>query len=73
MFAANPGPDNSAIQARTRSHGMASGMAYGAGTFAGILVLTAFGLSIMAAEMTIVMAILRNVGAAYLIWGGLRL
>ena len=76
VFAASPGPDNMTIVARTVSHGAASGIAYGAGTVVGILaflVLAAFGLSALAAEMTVVMTVLRYAGAAYLIWMGIRL
>lgn len=76
VFAASPGPDNMTIVARTISHGAASGIAYGAGTVLGILVflsLAAFGLSIIAAEMGVAMAILRYAGAAYLIWMGVKL
>jgi threonine/homoserine/homoserine lactone efflux protein len=76
VFAASPGPDNMTIVARTLSHGAASGIAYGAGTVAGILIflaLAAFGLSILAAEMSAVMTVLRYAGAAYLVWMGLRL
>lgn len=76
VFAASPGPDNMTIVARTISHGAASGIAYGAGTVFGILIflsLAAFGLSIVAAEMSVVMTVLRYVGAAYLIWMGIRL
>ncbi|WP_141105744.1 LysE family translocator, partial [Rhizobium sp. R693] len=76
VFAASPGPDNMTIVARTISHGATSGMAYGAGTVVGILIflsLAAFGLSIIAAEMGIVMTILRYAGAAYLIWMGIKL
>jgi len=76
VFAASPGPDNMTILARTISHGAASGVAYGAGTVVGILIfltLAAFGLSIIAAEMGIVMTILRYAGAAYLIWMGVKL
>lgn len=76
VFAASPGPDNMTIIARTISHGAASGIAYGMGTVAGILIfltLAAFGLSIIAAEMGIVMTILRYAGAAYLIWMGIKL
>ena len=43
---------------------------------AGILVflsLAAFGLSVIAAEMSVVMTILRYAGAAYLIWMGIKL
>lgn len=76
VFAASPGPDNMTIIARTISNGAASGIAYGAGTVVGILIflsLSAFGLSLLAAEMGIVMMILRHVGAAYLIWMGIKL
>ncbi|MBG0511153.1 LysE family translocator [Agrobacterium sp. MOPV5] len=76
VFAASPGPDNMTIVARTISHGAASGIAYGAGTVVGILLfltLSAFGLSVIAAEMGIVMTILRYAGAAYLIWMGIKL
>ncbi|MBZ5762086.1 LysE family translocator [Rhizobium sp. VS19-DR104.2] len=76
VFAASPGPDNMTIVARTISNGAASGIAYGAGTVVGILIfltLAAFGLSIIAAEMGVVMAILRYAGAAYLIWMGVKL
>jgi threonine/homoserine/homoserine lactone efflux protein len=76
VFAASPGPDNMTIVARTISHGAASGIIYGAGTVVGILIfltLSAFGLSIVAAEMGVVMTILRYAGAAYLIWMGVKL
>jgi threonine/homoserine/homoserine lactone efflux protein len=76
VFAASPGPDNMTIVARTITHGAASGVAYGAGTVAGILVfltLAAFGLSILASEMSMVMTVLRYAGAAYLVWMGIRL
>ncbi|ETA72245.1 MULTISPECIES: LysE family translocator [Mesorhizobium] len=76
VFAASPGPDNMTIVARTISSGAASGIAYGAGTVVGILIflmLAAFGLSIVAAKMAIVMTLLRYGGAAYLIWMGVKL
>ncbi|MGM4884869.1 LysE family translocator [Hyphomicrobiales bacterium] len=76
VFAASPGPDNMTIVARTISNGAASGIAYGAGTVVGILIfltLAAFGLSFLAAEMGIVMIVLRYAGAAYLIWMGVKL
>lgn len=76
VFAASPGPDNMTIIARTISNGVASGIAYGLGTVAGILiflVLAAFGLSLVAAEMGTVMTVLRYAGAAYLVWMGIRL
>jgi threonine/homoserine/homoserine lactone efflux protein len=76
VFAASPGPDNMTIVARTISHGAASGLAYGAGTVAGILIfltLAAFGLSLLAAEMGAVMTVLRYAGAAYLVWMGVKL
>lgn len=76
VFAASPGPDNLTIVARTLSHGGAAGMAYGAGTVAGILfflALAAFGLSVLAAEMGAAMTVLRYAGAAYLVWMGIRL
>lgn len=76
VFAASPGPDNMTIVARTISHGAASGIAYGVGTVAGILIfltLAAFGLSIVAAEMSGVMTVLRYAGVIYLIWIGVKL
>jgi len=76
IFAASPGPDNMTIVARTMSHGAASGIAYGMGTVAGILiflVLAAFGLSRLAAEMAVAMTVLRYAGAAYLVWMGIKL
>ncbi|KRB30601.1 RhtB family transporter [Mesorhizobium sp. Root695] len=76
VFAASPGPDNMTIVARTISSGAASGIAHGAGAVVGILIfliLAAFGLSIIAAKMAIVMTVLRYGGAAYLIWMGIRL
>lgn len=76
VFAASPGPDNMTIIAHTLSRGAPSGIAYGAGTVVGILIfliLAAFGLSIIAAEMGIVMTLLRYGGALYLIWMGIKL
>lgn len=76
VFAASPGPDNMTIVARTISHGAASGIAYGLGTVAGILIflmLAAFGLSVVAAEMGVLMTVLRYAGAAWLIWTGIKL
>ena len=76
VFAASPGPDNMTIVARTITHGAPSGFAYGAGTVVGILIflaLAAFGLSILASEMGVVMTVLRYAGAAYLIWMGIKM
>lgn len=76
VFAASPGPDNMTIVARTITHGATSGLAYGAGTVAGILVfltLASFGLSILATEMGTAMTVLRYAGAAYLVWMGFKL
>lgn len=76
VFAASPGPDNMTIVARTISHGVASGIAYGLGTVTGILIfltLAAFALPIIAARMGIVMTILRYAGDAYLIRMGIKL
>ncbi|WP_430512930.1 LysE family translocator [Pannonibacter phragmitetus] len=76
VFAASPGPDNMTIIARALSHGAASGLAYGAGTVAGILIflcLAAFGLSLLASEMGTAMTALRYAGALWLIWTGIRL
>lgn len=76
VFAASPGPDNMTIVARTLSHGSAFGFAYGAGTLAGILIylaLAAFGLSLIAQEMGLLMVFLRYAGAAYLIYVAYRL
>ncbi|MDQ1186454.1 LysE family translocator [Agrobacterium larrymoorei] len=76
VFAASPGPDNMTIVARTITHGAPSGIAYGLGTVAGILIfltLAAFGLSLIAEEMGVAMTVLRYGGAAYLIWMGVKM
>ncbi|MEH3125199.1 LysE family translocator [Agrobacterium cavarae] len=76
VFAASPGPDNMTIVARTVTHGALSGIAYGLGTVAGILIfltLAAFGLSLIAQEMGVAMTVLRYGGAAYLIWMGVKM
>jgi threonine/homoserine/homoserine lactone efflux protein len=76
VFAASPGPDNLTIVARTITRGAIHGIAYGAGTVAGILVflmLAAFGLSVVAAETGWLMALLRYGGAGYLVLMGVRL
>lgn len=76
VFAASPGPDNMTIVARTITHGALSGIAYGIGTVAGILIfltLAAFGLSLIAQEIGVVMTVLRYGGAAYLIWMGVKM
>lgn len=76
VFAASPGPDNMTIVARTLSHGASAGLAYGAGTVAGVLVflaLAACGLSLLAQEMGWLMTALRYAGAAWLVWMGVRL
>ena len=76
VFPASPGPDNMTIVARTITHGAPSGIAYGLGTVAGILIfltLAAFGLSLIAQEMGVAMTVLRYGGAAYLIWMGVKM
>lgn len=76
IFAASPGPDNMTIVARTLAHGAPSGLAYGAGTVAGVLIflgLAACGLSLLAQEMGWLMTVLRYAGAAWLVWMGVRL
>ncbi|MGH2342084.1 LysE family translocator [Segnochrobactraceae bacterium EtOH-i3] len=76
VFAASPGPDNMTIVARTLSHGAAAGVAYGLGTVTGILiflVLAAIGLSALAATMGGLMTALRWLGAAWLVWTGIRM
>lgn len=76
VFAASPGPDNMTIVARTLTHGAASGIAYGLGTVTGILIflfLATFGLSVLASEVGFAMTVLRYVGAAWLIWTGIKL
>ncbi|GGE20917.1 lysine exporter protein LysE/YggA [Aureimonas endophytica] len=76
VFAASPGPDNMTIIARTISHGAASGIAYAAGMTLGILAvltLAACGLSLVAEEMGVAMVALRYLGAAYLVWMGVKL
>ena len=74
VFAASPGPDNMTIMARTVSHGPWAGVACGLGTVTGVLLfltLAAFGLSLAAAKMGALMAVLRYGGAAYLVWMGI--
>jgi len=76
VFAASPGPDNMTIVARTITHGAPSGIAYGVGTVAGILIfltLAAFGLSLIAEGMGVAMTVLRYGGASYLIWMGVKM
>lgn len=76
VFAASPGPDNMTIVARTVSHGASSGIVYGLGTLVGILIylaLAAFGLSLIAQEMGLLMTVIRYAGAAYLIYMAYRL
>lgn len=76
VFAASPGPDNVTIVTRTVTHGAWSGFAYGAGTVVGILIflaLAAFGLSVLATKMAVLMTVLRYGGAAYLVWMGVKL
>ncbi|WP_159947937.1 LysE family translocator [Rhizobium sp. 18065] len=76
LFAVSPGPDNMTIVAKTVANGPASGLAYGLGTVIGILIylgLAAFGLSLVASEMGLLMTLLRYAGAAYLIYMAYRL
>ncbi len=76
VFAASPGPDNMTIVARTLSHGPAAGLAYGFGmvvSIQAVLILAAGGLAIVAQEMGAVMTVLRDAGAASLVWSGIRL
>lgn len=76
VFAASPGPDNMTIVARTVSHGPSSGIAYGLGTLCGILIylgLAAFGLSLIAEELGLLMTVIRYAGAVYLIYMAYRL
>ncbi|MGF3023653.1 LysE family translocator [Methylobacterium aquaticum] len=76
VFAASPGPDNMTIVARTLSHGPGAGIAYGFGMVVGILaflVLAVTGLAVVAQELGAVMTVLRDAGAAYLVWAGIRL
>lgn len=76
VFAASPGPDNMTIVARTVSNGASSGIVYGLGTLVGILIylgLAAFGLSLFAKELGLVLTVVRYAGAAYLIYVAYRL
>ena len=75
-FAASPGPSNVTVVTCTISQGAASGVAYGVGTVAGILVfltVAILGLSVMQAQMETIMILLRYVGGAYLVWLGIKL
>ncbi len=68
---ATPGVDMMLILARTLRHGIAGGMAAALGVIAGCVVHTlvaAFGLAALLAASSTAFAIVKWVGAAYLVW-----
>lgn len=76
VFAASPGPDNLTVLSKTVSDGPAHGIAYGCGVAAcicGFVVLAALGLDALAAAAGEHLRALRYLGAAYLVYVGLRM
>ena len=75
VFAVTPGPDNFTIVARTWSHNIASSIVYGLGVITSILfffLASAFGFSLIAEYINKDLYIIEFIGAAYLIYLGLR-
>lgn len=75
VLAVTPGPGIAYVVARTVSGGRAEGLASSIGTGVGgmLHVLTAaLGLSLLVAESAVVFALIKYLGAAYLIYLGLR-
>ncbi|MFA6113238.1 MAG: LysE family translocator [Sphingomonas sp.] len=75
-FAASPGPDNVAIIARSAARGPLAGVSYGVGVVVGILVglaAASLGLAFVLSKFGWLGLALRYVGAAYLIWSGVKL
>ena len=69
VFAASPGPDNITIVSKTVNDGPAHGIAYGCGvvaSIAGVVVLAALGLNVLAGAVGDHLRLVRYLGAAYL-------
>jgi threonine/homoserine/homoserine lactone efflux protein len=76
LLTITPGPDTALILRLSAAEGRRSGMAAAAGTALGCLVwatVTALGLGALLAASQTAYTILRWVGAAYLVWVGLKL
>ena len=76
MMVAAPGPFAAAIAARSAAFGFRSGLALAVGTWFGekVWMLAAiFGLGVIAATYGPLLVILKYIGAAWLIWLGLKL
>ena len=76
VWAVSPGPANMTIVARTLSSGHAHGIAYGAGTVVGILIVlvaATFGLSTTGLSTSVLTTVLFYAGAAYSIWTGISM
>ena len=76
MMVAAPGPFAAAVAARSAAFGFRSGVALAVGTWFGekVWMLAAmFGLAVVAATYSDALVVLRYIGAAWLIWLGLKL
>ncbi len=76
VFAASPGPDNVTVLSKTVNEGPAHGIAYGCGVAAsicGFVVLAALGLDAVASAAGEHLRLLRYLGAAYLVYTGIRM
>lgn len=71
-----PGPDMTYVFARGLAHGPRAGLISVAGIASGLVVHTtmvAFGLAVVMAQSPVLFEIIRYVGAAYLVWMGIKL
>ncbi|MBT5433640.1 MAG: LysE family translocator [Alphaproteobacteria bacterium] len=71
-----PGPDMTYVFARGLAHGPKAGLISVAGVATGLVVhttLVSFGLAVVVAQSPVLFDIIRYVGAAYLVWMGIKL
>jgi threonine/homoserine/homoserine lactone efflux protein len=76
VISITPGPDLTYVFARGLAHGRKAGLVSVAGIVSGLVIhtcLVAFGLAALIAGSDIAFDVIRYLGAAYLIWMGIRL